>query len=161
MKAKADILNKGSKIVCFVVASFLALNSISVNGQVKYSPANDLCEAGMGVERVARYYLPAYASMAANNNEIRWVQIDLGQVKKIDGIKLLPGVQGWGPAAGGFPARFLSGAGNAATCSAGNTGNCTSNKNLLLACRETKRYSSGTTIFPGKLLDGTDGKPGY
>ena len=60
----------------------------------------------MGVERVARYFLPAYASMADSNNEIRWVQIDLGQTKKIDGIKLLPGVQGWGPAAGGFPARF-------------------------------------------------------
>jgi len=79
---------------------------MSLTAQVKYNAANELREADMGVERVARYYLPAYASMATSNNEIRWVQIDLGQVKKIDGIKLLPGVQGWGPAAGGFPSRF-------------------------------------------------------
>jgi len=106
MKTKSGILNKVAKIVCFAVSSFLALISISVNGQVKYNPTNELREAEMGVERVARYYLPAYASMAVNNNEIRWLQIDLGATKKLDGIKLLPGVQGWGPAAGGFPARF-------------------------------------------------------
>lgn len=95
-----------TKIVCLTLSAFMAISSIQVLGQVKYNPSTELLEAEMGVERVARYYLPAYASMANNNSEIRWVQIDLGQVKKIDGIKLLPGVQGWGPAAGGFPSRF-------------------------------------------------------
>ena len=95
-----------AKLVFFFVFSFVALSFTLVNAQVKYNAANELREAKMGVERVARYFLPAYASMASSNKEIRWVQIDLGQTKKIDAIKLLPGVQGWGPAAGGFPARF-------------------------------------------------------
>ena len=93
-------------MVCLIISVFVVFQVISVDAQVKYDPVKELREAGMGVERVARYYLPAYASMANSNNETRWVQIDLGQVKKIDGIKLLPGVQGWGPASGGFPARF-------------------------------------------------------
>ena len=101
-------INSGikAKIGCFVFVSFSALNLMTVNAQVKYNPEKELREARMGVERVARYYIPAYASMAASNNETRWVQIDLGSEKKIDGIKLLPGAQGWGPAAGGFPSRF-------------------------------------------------------
>ena len=103
---KSTNSEKKTKIVCLVLASFFVLNFIPVNAQVKYNPEKELREARMGVERVARYYLPAYSSMADNNNETRWVQIDLGSKKKIDGIKLLPGVQGWGPAAGGFPSRF-------------------------------------------------------
>ena len=95
------------KSLFFIVLScFSLLTAYQTKSQVKYNAANELREASMGVERVARYYLPAYASRAGSNNETRWVQIDLGQVKKIEGIKLLPGVQGWGPAAGGFPSRF-------------------------------------------------------
>ena len=95
-----------AKIVCLVFASILALTFLSANAQVKYNPEKEFREARMGVERVARYYIPAYASMATSNNETRWVQIDLGSNKKIEAIKLLPGAQGWGPAAGGFPSRF-------------------------------------------------------
>ena len=94
------------KMIRLIVLSFLVLNLNTLNAQVKYNSANELREARMGVERVARYYLPAYSNRAINNNETRWVQIDLGQLKKIDGIKLLPGAQGWGPASGGFPAHF-------------------------------------------------------
>ena len=93
-------------IIRFVLATFILLITNSVESQVKYNSANELREAQMGVERVARYFLPAYSSKAKSNNEEKWVQIDLGSEKKIDAIKLLPGVQGWGPAAGGFPARF-------------------------------------------------------
>lgn len=106
MKTKNDVLIMWVKIFCSAMLSFLSMIFTSVDAQVNYNPANELREANMGVERVARYFLPAYSSKAGNNNEIRWVQIDLGQVKKIDGIKLLPGVQGWGPGAGGFPSRF-------------------------------------------------------
>jgi len=95
-----------AKIEFFLLASFFALNFMSATAQVKYNSEKEFREARMGVERVARYYIPAYASMAKSNKETRWVQIDLGQEKKIEGIKLLPGVQGWGPAAGGFPSRF-------------------------------------------------------
>jgi len=106
MKTKNDIRIKRPKVVCLLISVFIIFPFISLYAQVKYDPVNELLEARMGVERVARYFLPAYATMAGSNNETRWVQIDLGQEKKIDGIKLLPGVQGWGPAAGGFPSRF-------------------------------------------------------
>ena len=95
-----------SGIGCRIAAGLLLLGLSPLGAQVKYNSANELSEAKMGVERVARYYLPAYSNRAANNSEIRWVQIDLGQIKKIDGIKLLPGAQGWGPASGGFLALF-------------------------------------------------------
>ena len=84
----------------------LAFGSYTAQAQIKFNEANEIREAHLGVERVARYYIPAYSSKAVSNNETKWVQIDLGSTKKIDGIKLLPGAQGWGPAAGGFPARF-------------------------------------------------------
>lgn len=92
-----------------LIASFLPLTFCTSTAKaqiIKFNEANEIKEANMGVERVARYYIPAYSSPAVSSNEIKWVQIDLGSEKKIDGIKLLPGVQGWGPAAGGFPARF-------------------------------------------------------
>jgi DUF1680 family protein len=106
MNLKPYIFNRRVKMARIFIAFFGVLASISANAQVKYNATNELSEAKMGVERVARYYLPAYSNAAGSNNEIRWVQIDLGQTKKIDGIKLLPGAQGWGPASGGFPSRF-------------------------------------------------------
>jgi hypothetical protein len=62
----------------------------------------------MGVERVARFFTATYESkVAQTNNEIRWVQLDLGEIKKIDGIKLLPKVYPWGYVKSiGFPSRF-------------------------------------------------------
>ena len=106
MNAKNDIGIKWPRVACFILSVLIVFSFHSVNAQVKYNSQNELLEARMGVERVARYFLPAYAAMAGSNNETRWVQIDLGEEKKIDGIKLLPGVQVWGPAAGGFPSRF-------------------------------------------------------
>lgn len=69
MKIKVALLN-GLKTCSMVLSFFILLPSKSVEAQVKYNPAGDLREAEMGVERVARYYLPAYAAMANNNNEI-------------------------------------------------------------------------------------------
>jgi len=89
-----------------VAMVLLAPSPTTSSAQVTYHATNQMLEAKMGVERVARYYLPAYASLASRYDDVRWVQIDLGQTRKIDGIKLLPGAQVWGPAAGGFPARF-------------------------------------------------------
>ncbi len=106
MNSASYIFNRRVKQSCLVVSLFFTLISNSAIAQVKYNAANELKEAKMGVERVARYYIPAYSSRAGSNSEVRWVQIDLGQSKKIDGIKLLPGAQGWGPASGGFPSHF-------------------------------------------------------
>lgn len=68
-----------------------------------------LCEATdapMGVERVAAQYSPGYQSKATTNNEqIRWVQVDLGRTQKIDAIKLLP-FRIWSGNSMGFPERF-------------------------------------------------------
>ena len=106
MSTKNDIRIKWIKEVCFIISATVLLTLNSLNAQVKYNDAKELRQAQMGVERVARYYLPAYSSKAKSNNEVKWVQIDLGEVKKINAVKLLPGVQGWGPASGGFPEKF-------------------------------------------------------
>ena len=63
-------------------------------------------DAPMGVERVAAQFSPAYQSQPAINDEqIRWVQVDLGQTRKIDAVKLLP-LRIWSNPSQGFPARF-------------------------------------------------------
>jgi uncharacterized protein len=106
MKTKTNLIMRRIPNFFLLVSLFLVTLIPQAQAQVKFNAANELLEAGMGMERVARYYLPAYSSPAKSNNETKWVQIDLGAVKKIDAIKLLPGVQGWGPASGGFPCKF-------------------------------------------------------
>ena len=87
---------------------FVFVISFSSYSQITYNSINEQRDAGLGVERVARFFTPAYTSkIAQKDDEIRWVQIDLGERKKIDGIKLLPKVQTWGYVASvGFPLRF-------------------------------------------------------
>jgi DUF1680 family protein len=93
------------------VAAFFVLEIIiflSAHSQIKYFPVDERRDAGMGIERVARFFTPAYESkLAKSDNEIRWVQIDLGEKKKIDGIKLLPRLTPWGYVKSqGFPSSF-------------------------------------------------------
>ncbi len=85
-----------------------AMSVVPIYSQIKYLPSDERRDAGMGVERVARFFTPAYESTPAQNDEeIRWVQIDLGGKKKINGIKLLPKVVPWGYVQSeGFPSRF-------------------------------------------------------
>ena len=96
------------KKVVIAVLMFVSMSFFPVKSQVKYLPTDDRSEAGMGIERVARFFTPAYETKPAQKEgEIRWVQIDLGAKKKIDGIKLLPRVVPWGYVSSeGFPARF-------------------------------------------------------
>ncbi len=79
-----------------------------LGSDVKYTPSDERQEAGMGVERVARFFTAAYESKAAqDDNQVRWIQIDLGSSKRIDGVKLLPKVSPWGYVqSAGFPSRF-------------------------------------------------------
>jgi DUF1680 family protein len=79
-----------------------------LSAQIKYNPVDERKEAGMGVDRVARFFIAGYDSPAAQkDNEIRWIQIDLGAAKHITGIKLLPRVVPWGYVSStGFPVRF-------------------------------------------------------
>jgi DUF1680 family protein len=85
---------------------------LSVTGQlvsqIKYTPLDERKDAGIGIERVARYFTPVYeTSMAQKDTEIRWVQIDLGSKRNITAIKLFPRVSPWGYVTSvGFPVRF-------------------------------------------------------
>ena len=61
----------------------------------------------MGVERVAPQFSPQYQSKPAKSDgESRWVQVDLGQTRKIDAVKLLPMTVPWSGDSEGFPVRF-------------------------------------------------------
>ncbi len=93
---------------CSMTLAVLATGLLQINAQVKYASKDERKDAGMGVERVARFFIPSYESKAAKtDDEVRWIQIDLGARKKIDGVKLLPKVVPWGYVQSeGFPSRF-------------------------------------------------------
>jgi DUF1680 family protein len=97
-----------SKKHVFAILITVAISFLSIQAQIKYLPLDERSVAGMGVERVARFFTAAYESKPAQKNEeIRWVQVDLGGRKKIDGVKLLPRVAPWGYVQSeGFPSRF-------------------------------------------------------
>jgi DUF1680 family protein len=90
-------------ILSLALAGFIPLDS-----QIRYIPKDEYSDAAMGIERVARFFTAAYESKPAQkDDEMRWIQIDLGARKKIDGIKLLPKVSPWGYVqSDGFPLRF-------------------------------------------------------
>jgi DUF1680 family protein len=90
------------------ILSLMIIYIIPVHSQIRYLPVDERREAGLGVDRVARYFTPAYESKPVQKDgEIRWIQIDLGESKKITGIRLLPRVMPWGYVQSqGFPSRF-------------------------------------------------------
>src|SRR5450759_3898800 len=100
-------LNVSRKHMCSLLV-IIAICSLPVTAQIKYVPSDERSDAGMGVDRVARFFTATYESkVAQKDEEILWVQLDLGEKKKIDGIKLLPKVNPWGYVQSiGFPARF-------------------------------------------------------
>ena len=89
-------------------SAILVFALVQVNAQVRYVSSDERRDAGMGVERVARFFTPAYESkQTEKDDEVSWIQIDLGAMKKIDGVKLLPKVVPWGYVSSeGFPSRF-------------------------------------------------------
>ena len=99
--------NFSKRHVIAILVTF-ATGFLPIKSQIKYMPSDERSDAGMGVERVARFFTAAYESKPAQKDEeIRWVQVDLGDRKKIDGIKLLPKVVPWGYVQSeGFPSRF-------------------------------------------------------
>ena len=104
-------MNRNNSSIFKNAIALLSIVSISIptaTSQIKYTSVDEKKDAGMGIERVARFFTPVYESkVAKSDNEIRWVQIDLGETRKIDGIKLLPRVNPWGYVSSiGFPARF-------------------------------------------------------
>ena len=99
---------KVSRARIIAVISITVFSFLPVISQIRYVPQDERKDAGIGVERVARFFTPAYESkVGKSDNEIRWIQLDLGGKKKIDGIKLLPRVNPWGYVISiGFPLRF-------------------------------------------------------
>lgn len=66
------------KIGFFVFFAFLAISFIQISAQVTYSSADERKAAGMGAERVARFFTPAYESAkTTTDDEVLWIQIDL------------------------------------------------------------------------------------
>jgi DUF1680 family protein len=64
-------------------------------------------DAPMGVERIARFSPHGYMFKSATSNDAgHWVQVDLGKPFKLDTVKLLPLLEGYGTDAPGFPVRF-------------------------------------------------------
>lgn len=108
MSQKILIIFKYYMINVIAIISFLMICSAPLHSQIKYTSQDERKDAGMGIERVARFFTPAYESEPVQKaGEIRWVQIDLGERKKITGIKLLPRVVTWGYVhSQGFPSRF-------------------------------------------------------
>ena len=102
-----SIINVSGRIA-IAILSVSMISFLPLRSQIKYTPLDERKDAGMGVERVARFFTPAYESkVAKSDNEVRWVQVDLGERKKIDCIKLLPRVNPWGYVSSiGFPSRF-------------------------------------------------------
>jgi DUF1680 family protein len=68
----------------------------------------ELDRTEMGIERVARLFTEVYQSPKADSDmETRWVQIDLGESKKIDEVVLYPRVAVYDAIVSeGFPERF-------------------------------------------------------
>lgn len=108
MIANSQVCSGMLRKILISVLAILASGFLNVKSQIKYVPTDERRAAGMGVERVARFFTAAYESKPAqNNDETRWVQVDLGGKMKIDGIKLLPKVVPWGYVqSDGFPCRF-------------------------------------------------------
>ena len=64
-------------------------------------------DAPMGIERIARFAPPGYASKAIGTNTVNpWLQVDLGQSVKIEKVKLFPKCDGYSTSSPFFPARF-------------------------------------------------------
>ena len=94
-------------VICLTLSLFSGQFNYLSFGQAIPS-FKDTDPSGMGAERVARLFTPVYESkFAATNDTVRWVQIDLGQSKKIDAVKLFPRVLPWNyTQSEGFPSHF-------------------------------------------------------
>jgi hypothetical protein len=72
-----------------------------------FAAAVAAADGPMGVERIARLTSLGYQSMPADNaDEIRWVQVDLGESRTIETVKLFPKLEGYDTRALNSPVRF-------------------------------------------------------
>lgn len=87
--------------IYLIIVSATAIFSLIYNGAYAQS------DGPMGVERIARFTPLGYESdKAESNHAIKWVQIDLGQIRNIDSVKLYPYLGGYDVESVGFPVNF-------------------------------------------------------
>ena len=104
IQSRRDVLKAG--IAASALAAVWDVFQHSADGEGKYSSRRSLV-ASMGVERIARLAPLGYQSKwAASNATAKWVQVDLGQSRKIDRVKLLPVMANFSWNAQCFPQRF-------------------------------------------------------
>lgn len=80
--------------------------AVDAGAQFTYDNLAEVEAAHLGVERSARIYYSHYQSPASDNNQTRWVQIDLGRERTFDMVKLLPDNLEGSFLSHGFPAHF-------------------------------------------------------
>ncbi len=82
------------------------LGSHAAYAEGKY-PSRQGLLASMNIERIARLAPLGYQSrQAASNTEVKWVQVDLGQTRKIDFVKIMPVLANFSYESQCFPLRF-------------------------------------------------------
>ena len=85
-------------------------------GSLSILSASAQSNGRMGVERIARFTPVGYQSeKAATPKTEKWVQVDLGQPRRIDSVKLYPFLGGYDINSVGFPVNFLIEASNDST----------------------------------------------
>ncbi|MGC8625570.1 MAG: beta-L-arabinofuranosidase domain-containing protein, partial [Phycisphaerae bacterium] len=92
---KAMTLDRRDFLKAVVAASALAAVADLARPRAAYArgsyPSVNALLASMGIQRIARLTPLGYQSKpAADNSAVKWVQVDLGQSRKIDQIKLMP-----------------------------------------------------------------------
>jgi len=104
MKSRRSVVRQLS----YLLFVFIAFGFFEVADGQSVSLTGKTDPSGMGIERVARLFTPVYQSgIAATDDTLRWVQLDLGQTKRIDAVKLYPRVLPWNyTQSEGFPSHF-------------------------------------------------------
>lgn len=97
-------MNNNRYLAIAVIAS--CIWATDAQAQFKFDNAAEIEAAHLGVERAARVYFAHYQSLASDNYQTRWVQIDLGSEKTFDAVKLLPDNQEGSHLSFGFPTHF-------------------------------------------------------
>lgn len=109
-------MNNNRYLAIAVIAS--CIWATDAQAQFKFDNAAEIEAAHLGVERAARVYFAHYQSLASDNYQTRWVQIDLGSEKTFDAVKLLPDNQEGSHLSFGFPTHFKSEVSNDSTFAA-------------------------------------------
>jgi len=99
---------KARKRICAVFIVLIASQIFGTAYGQSISGSEISDPSGMGIERVARLFTPVYESKSTTTDDTTlWVQIDLGQPKTIDAVKLFPRVLPWNyTQSEGFPSYF-------------------------------------------------------